>query len=137
VVHGDLATRNVLLYEKDHIKISDFGLSRKLYAYRIYKKTKQVIYQIVRLYKLYELFRPVILFELFKEPVPWRWLSLETLKDLEFSHESDVWAYGVTLWEIFSLGELPYADVDWSPSFVTQLEGGLRLKKPQYSTHSL
>jgi serine/threonine protein kinase len=43
VVHGDLATRNVLLYDKDCIKISDFGLSRKLYTYSVYKKLKQVI----------------------------------------------------------------------------------------------
>jgi tRNA A-37 threonylcarbamoyl transferase component Bud32 len=42
-VHGDLATRNVLVYDKDRVKISDFGLSRKLYTYSVYKKLKQVI----------------------------------------------------------------------------------------------
>jgi hypothetical protein len=77
----------------------------------------------------------VILF--LKEPLPWRWLAVDTLRDLEFSHESDVWAYGVTLWEIFSLGELPFSEINWSPNFVNDLEGGLRLKKPKYSTHSM
>jgi FMS-like tyrosine kinase 1 len=67
-------------------------------------------------------------------PLPWRWLAVETLRDLEFSSESDMWAFGVTLWEIFSLAELPYSNIDWSPKFVNELEAGLRLTKPKYST---
>jgi serine/threonine protein kinase len=141
VIHGDLATRNVLLYDNNNIKICDFGLSRKLYTYSVYKKSKQVSYKLVAMIqvKLWPLqFGSTFDYNLFfKEPLPWRWLAIEVLRDLEFSHESDVWAYGVTLWEIFSLGELPFAEVNWSQDIVNQLEGGLKLKKPKYSTHSL
>lgn len=65
-----------------------------------------------------------------KVPLPWRWMAIESLKELAFSTKSDVWSYGILLWEIFSLGEIPYPGLSWSQEFITQLENGLRLTKP-------
>lgn len=112
VIHADLATRNVLLTSDKVAKITDFGLSRRLYEYTNYVKTNQ-------------------------EPLPWRWMPIEALKKLEFSSKSDVWSFGVTLWEIFSMGDVPYPGLAWTMDFVGILENGLRMKQPHYATPEL
>lgn len=109
VVHADLACRNILLYDNNVVKITDFGLSRQLYAYTNYMKKQQ-------------------------EPLPWRWMAIESLREMNFSTQSDVWGYGVTLWELFSLGAVPYPGLSWSLDFVEKLSSGLRLTKPFYCT---
>ncbi|CAG7713571.1 unnamed protein product, partial [Allacma fusca] len=112
VIHGDLATRNVLVFENNVVKITDFGLSRKLYGCANYVKTQQA-------------------------PLPWRWLAVETLRYLSFSTKSDVWAFGVTAWEIFTLAQVPFAALNWTLQFVDELEAGLRLQKPNHSPESI
>lgn len=107
VIHADLATRNVLLTADKRAKISDFGLSRRLYYYTNYVKTQH-------------------------EPLPWRWMAPECLKRLEFNEKTDVWAFGVMLWEIYSFADIPYPGLSWDINFPQTLEKGLRLSEPMH-----
>ncbi|CAL8136846.1 unnamed protein product [Orchesella dallaii] len=112
VVHGDLSSRNILLDENLTCKIADFGFSRKLYEYQRYVKKSQ-------------------------DPLPWKWMAFESLTKMEFTSKSDVWSYGVTLWEIYSLGETPYGGLHWTQEFADELRNGMRLKSPQFATQDI
>ncbi|OXA52829.1 Vascular endothelial growth factor receptor 3 [Folsomia candida] len=112
VIHGDLAARNVLLTDQLYAKIGDFGLSRQLYEYANYVKKQQA-------------------------PLPWRWMAIESLCDMEFSHKSDVWAFGITLFEVFSLGEIPYPGTNWTEDFVRKLRQGNRPPKPDLADDAI
>jgi len=59
-------------------------------------------------------------------------MAPESLKHMSFSSQSDVWAYGITLFEIFSGGALPYPGMVWDNSFVEVLDNGFRNSKPQF-----
>jgi serine/threonine protein kinase len=65
-------------------------------------------------------------------------MAIESLRDLEFSTKSDVWSYGVTVWEIFSLGEIPYpGGFTWNSEFLSQLSSGLRMNQPPNCTNTM
>ena len=66
-----------------------------------------------------------------------KWMALESINYRTFSSESDVWSYGIVLWELFSLGKTPYAGIQPDESFTRLLENGHRMEKPVYSTDDL
>ncbi|THD23626.1 Tyrosine-protein kinase [Fasciola hepatica] len=105
-VHRDLACRNVLLSNQSCAKISDFGLSRAVGVESDYYKATQ------------------------RGKWPVKWYAPESIYYKTFSHASDVWSFGICLWEMFSLGEHPYADQD-SFEVLRQIEEGVRLPRPR------
>lgn len=82
-VHRDLATRNCLISDDMVVKIADFGLSQKIYLQDYYKGSD-------------------------RDAIPVRWMPLESILYNKYTPESDVWAFGVCLWEIFSFALQPY-----------------------------
>ncbi|KAI8484083.1 Endothelial cell-specific molecule 1 [Branchiostoma belcheri] len=116
IVHRDIAARNVVISDRMVAKIADFGLSRDVYVSTAYKRTDQGGEE-----------------ELL--PLKWIRMAVESLRDGVYTCESDVWSYGVLLWEIASFGEEPrYAGGPMHPDVCTLLEllrKGVRLQQPQ------
>ncbi|VEN54615.1 unnamed protein product [Callosobruchus maculatus] len=100
IVHRDLAARNILITHNKILKVSDFGMS------------KQGIYVSHSLKK-----------------IPLRWKALEFLEQFKDDSKSDVWAYGVVLWEIGTLGAFPYEEIS-NDNILHYLQSGQRLSKP-------
>ena len=82
-VHRDLATRNCLINQQLFVKISDFGLSKDIYTKDYYRLGD-------------------------KSVLPIRWMPPEAIVYSKFSKQSDIWSFGIVLWEIFSSGAQPY-----------------------------
>ncbi|XP_044853305.1 fibroblast growth factor receptor 3-like [Mauremys mutica] len=110
-IHRDLAARNVLVTEDNVMKIADFGLARDIGNISCYKKTTS-------------------------GRLPVKWMALEALFDGVYTHQSDVWSFGVLLWEIFTLGGSPYPGIP-SEELFKFLKEGNRLDKPANCTHDL
>ncbi|CAH3103554.1 unnamed protein product [Pocillopora meandrina] len=68
---------------------------------------------------------------------PWRWSSLESLRDLNFTSASDVWSFGIVLWEIATYGGLPYPDITSPFALVSQLATGYRMPRPDQCSEEL
>ena len=107
-VHRDLATRNCLVGKEFVIKISDFGMSQVLYESFYYRVQGQLI-------------------------LPIRWMPYESFYG-KFSIKSDVWAFGVTIWEIYNMAEQePYSEMDNAEVINDATKGRKRklLKRPE------
>ncbi|KAM9859780.1 receptor tyrosine-protein kinase erbB-3a [Aulostomus maculatus] len=108
MVHRNLAARNVLLNNNYTAQISDYGIADLLYP-----DDKKYFYND------------------FKTPI--KWMALESILFRRYTHQSDVWSYGVTVWEMMSYGAEPYASM--RPQEVPDLlEKGERLSQPQICT---
>ncbi|XP_026883048.1 fibroblast growth factor receptor 1-A isoform X3 [Electrophorus electricus] len=110
-IHRDLAARNVLVTEDNVMKIADFGLARDIHHIDYYKKTTN-------------------------GRLPVKWMAPEALFDRIYTHQSDVWSFGVLLWEIFTLGGSPYPGVPVEELFKL-LKEGHRMDRPSSCTHEL
>lgn len=64
-------------------------------------------------------------------------MSIEGLREGILSTQSDVWAFGVVLWEIYTLGDNPYSGVEYEDNFLKNLEEGKRLLQPKYATEEM
>jgi len=58
-------------------------------------------------------------------------MAIESLRDSQLSCQSDIWSFGVTMWEIYTMGEIPYAGLCWSHDFIKSLVDGQRLQCPE------
>ncbi|XP_014219351.1 proto-oncogene tyrosine-protein kinase ROS [Copidosoma floridanum] len=107
-VHRDLACRNCLVSARDRdnrvVKIGDFGLARDIYKNDYYRKEGEGL-------------------------LPVRWMAPESLVDGVFTSQSDVWAFGVLMWEITSLGQQPY-QARTNIEVLHHVRAGGRLPKP-------
>ncbi|XP_028289789.1 melanoma receptor tyrosine-protein kinase-like isoform X2 [Gouania willdenowi] len=108
LVHRDLAARNVLLKNPNHIKITDFGLAKLLTADENEYHADG-------------------------GKVPIKWMALESILQWTYTHQSDVWSYGVTVWELMTFGLRPYDDIPAS-EIASVLERGERLPQPPICT---
>ncbi|KAG7488141.1 hypothetical protein MATL_G00030560 [Megalops atlanticus] len=104
-VHRDLAARNVLLVNQHYAKISDFGLSKALGADDNYYKARTA------------------------GKWPLKWYAPECINFHKFSSKSDVWSYGITMWEAFSYGGKPYKKMK-GPEVTMFIESGKRMDCP-------
>lgn len=108
LVHRDLAARNVLVQTPSCIKITDFGLAKLLDINEEQYKAAG-------------------------GKMPIKWLALECIQHRVFTHKSDVWAFGVTIWEILTYGGRPYENVP-ARNVPELLEKGERLPQPVICT---
>ncbi|XP_064621655.1 uncharacterized protein LOC135484269 isoform X2 [Lineus longissimus] len=103
-VHRDLAARNVLVGPDKLVKLCDFGLSRDVYGTCEYHKITS-------------------------GKLPLKWMALESLRDRIFTIQSDVWSFGILLWEIVTMGGSPYPSIALADLYVV-LCNGYRMDSP-------
>ncbi|XP_075353451.1 proto-oncogene tyrosine-protein kinase ROS [Mycteria americana] len=109
-IHRDLAARNCLVSEKEYesssrvVKIGDFGLARDIYKNDYYRKRGEGL-------------------------LPVRWMAPESLVDGVFTNRSDVWAFGVLVWETLTLGQQPYPGFS-NTEVLHHVQSGGRLESP-------
>ncbi|XP_035279214.1 ephrin type-A receptor 7 isoform X4 [Anguilla anguilla] len=104
-VHRDLAARNILVNSNLVCKVSDFGLSR------VMEDDPEAVYTTTG------------------GKIPVRWTATEAIQYRKFTSSSDVWSYGIVMWEVMSYGERPYWDMS-NQDVIKAIEEGYRLPAP-------
>lgn len=112
-VHRDLAARNCMLDESYTVKVADFGLARDVYDKEYYSVHNKGGVKL-----------------------PVKWMALESLQTHKFTSKSDVWSFGVLLWELMTRGAPPYSDVNSFDITVFLLQGR-RLLQPEFCPDAL
>lgn len=107
-VHRDLAARNCMVDDRVTVMVADFGLSRDLYDgdYYVMKDIST--------------------------PLPIRWMAVEAIFQQKFTEKSDVWSFGVLLWELVTRGRKPYPSIKENVEVVNFIKTGNRMKAPDY-----
>ncbi|CAF2311605.1 unnamed protein product [Rotaria sp. Silwood2] len=119
-VHRDLATRNCMLDENLICRISDFGLSRDVFDRDYYLVPRTTTKE-----------KDGLAIQIPPRRLPIRWLSPESIETSRYTIQSDVWSYGVLLWELLSRGKTPYPGIDNGDIF-SYVKNGYRLPQPTY-----
>lgn len=113
-VHKDLAARNCLINGQRRVKVSSLSLSKDVYNRSVCFFTKSNSWSTLTLKTHLRVASPCVLlpseyYHYRQAWIPLRWLPSESVFEDDFSTKSDVWAFGVLMWEVFSHGELPHA----------------------------
>ncbi|CAH2275995.1 platelet-derived growth factor receptor beta [Pelobates cultripes] len=111
-VHRDLAARNVLICDGKLVKICDFGLARDIMRDSNYISKGNTF-------------------------LPLKWMAPESIFNNLYTTLSDVWSFGILLWEIFTLGGTPYPELPMNEQFYNAIKRGYRMSKPSYASEEI
>ncbi|XP_077504411.1 tyrosine kinase receptor Cad96Ca [Amblyomma americanum] len=106
IIHRDLAARNILVGENKTCKVADFGFARDVITTHVYERKSE-------------------------GRLPIRWMAPESLYDNIFTTKTDVWSFGILMWEIVTLGSTPYPGLA-AAEVMRRVRDGYRLEKPEH-----
>lgn len=111
IIHRDLAARNILITDDHRCKVADFGFARDVITSKVYERKSE-------------------------GKLPIRWMAIESLYDNIFSVKSDIWSFGILMWEIVTLGSTPYPGIA-AADVMRKVRDGYRLEKPEHCRREL
>lgn len=111
IIHRDLAARNILITDDHTCKVADFGFARDIITSKVYERKSE-------------------------GRLPIRWMATESLYDNIFTVKSDIWSFGILMWEIVTLGSTPYPGIA-AADVMRKVRDGYRLEKPEHCRREL